>query len=427
MKPMMKKLTGVALAIGLIAQGAMAADVTLRFSWWGGGERHEATLKAIKAFEAKNPGVTIKAEYGGWNGYAEKLTTQMAGSNEPDVMQINWAWISQFSKDGNGFYDMKKGGNIKLDDFINESWKTGMVNGKLNAVPISYTARVYLWNKTMWDEAGLPLPKTWDDFLKAGKVFEQKLGKGYYPLDGQLYDRILMSHAYIYQKTGKPWIYPNQPKVALTEAEALDWVKFFNSMVTSGASPTQQYRVSSGGGNSERPTEQMPDWVSGKFAGNYTWDSTFKPRLSTPKGMTFDVGDFLTMPGAKNSGYFGRPSMMFAVSKNSKNPEVAAKFVNFLTTDADAIKILGTVRGAPMSKTQMNELIKDKQFTDLELKAMKQIQSTKIDTPSPLMEHNRIQEWVRDVFEKVALGKISEQEAAKMLVEDTNAQLRRLH
>ena len=100
--------------------------------------------------------------------------------------------------------------------------------------------------------------------LAAGKVFEQKLGKGYYPLDGQLYDRILVSHAYIQQKTGKPWIYPNQPKVALTEAEALDWVKFFNSLETSGATSSQEYRVSSGGGNSERPTEQMPDWVSGR-------------------------------------------------------------------------------------------------------------------------------------------------------------------
>jgi DNA-binding transcriptional MerR regulator len=75
---------------------------------------------------------------------------------------------------------------------------------------------------------------------------------------------------------------------------------------------------------------------------------------------------------------------------------------------------------------QMDVLMKDKMFTDLELKAMKQIQSAKIDYPSPLMEHNRIQQWVREVFEKVALGKISEQEAAKMLVDDTNAQLRRL-
>lgn len=427
MKPMLKKLTGVALAVGLIAQGALAADVTLRFGWWGGGERHEATLKAIKAFEAQNPGVTIKGEYGGFGGYVEKLSTQIAGGSEPDIMQINWAWISQFSKSGDGFYDLKKSNAIKLDDFVSESWKTGMVNGKLNALPTSYTARVYLWNKSAWDKAGLPLPKTWDDFLKAGKVFNDKVGKDYYAIDGQLYDRVLMSHAYIHQKTGKPWIYPNQPKVALTEAEALDWVKFFNQMVSTHASPTQQYRVSSGGGNSERPTEQMPDWVSGKFAGNYTWDSSFKPRMSTPaKTVQFDVGEFLTMPGAKNSGFFGRPAMMLAVSKNSKNAAMAAKFVNWMLTDLEAAKILGTSRGAPMSKTQLDYLIKSNAFTPLELKAMKQIQSAKIDIPSPLMEHNRIQQWVREVFEKIALGKITEAEGAKLLVEETNAQLRRL-
>lgn len=426
MKPMLKRLTGVALAVGLIAQGAMAADVTLRFGWWGGGERHEATLKAIKAFEAKNPGVTIKAEYGGWGGYPEKLTTQIAGGNEPDIMQINWAWISQFSKTGDGFYDLKKSKDVNLNDFVNEAWKSGMVNGKLNAVPVSYTARTYLWNKSMWDKAGLPLPKTWDDLLNAGKVFNDKLGKDHFPIDGQLYDRILLSHAYIYQKTGKPWIYPNQAKVALTEAEALDWVKFFNSLVSAHVSATQQYRVSSGGGDSERPTEQMPDWVNGKFAGNYTWDSSYKPRMSTPKGMNFDVGDFLTMPGAKNSGFFGRPAMMLAVSKNSKNPEVAAKFVGWLLNSADAAQILGTSRGAPMSKTQLDVLTKQNKFTALELKAMKQIQSAKIDYPSPLMEHNRIQQWVREVFEKAALGKITDAQAAKMLVEDTNAQLRRL-
>ena len=40
----------------------------LRFSWWGGGERHEAMLKAARLFEAKNPGVKIKAEYSGLSG-----------------------------------------------------------------------------------------------------------------------------------------------------------------------------------------------------------------------------------------------------------------------------------------------------------------------------------------------------------------------
>lgn len=426
MKMSFKKIAVATLLMGIAAQGVLAADVNLRFSWWGGGERHEATLKAIKAFEAQNPGVSIKGEYMGYDGYVDKLGTQIGGNVEPDIMQIDWAWVSQFSKDGNGFYDLKAGKTMDLNSFVNSAWKTGMVNGKLNAVPVSFTARVFLMNKTMWDKAGLPLPRTWDELFAAGKVFEQKLGKDFYPMDGQLNDTLLMAQTYMWQKTGKPWIYPNQPKVAYTEAEALEWVRLYKRLVADHVVPPQQYRVSAGGGNPERPTEQMPDWVSGKFAGDYTWDSTFKPRLSTPpKTMTFDVAPFLTMPGAKSSGMIGRPSMMLAVGKNSKNPEVAAKFVNWMLHSPEAANILGIVRGVSMSTPYREQLVKNKAFTEMEMKAMKQIESTKIDTPSPIAEYNRMQSWVREVFEKAVLGKVTEQEAAKLLVDDTNALLRR--
>lgn len=427
MKITLKKITMATLCMGLLAQGALAADVTLRFSWWGASDRHEATNKAIKAFEAKNPGVTIKGEYMGYDGYVDKLSTQMVGGVEPDIMQLDWAWISQFSKDGNGFYDLKQSKALQLDDFVSQSWKTGVVNGKLNAVPVSFTARVFLMNKSTWDKAGLPLPKTWDELFAAGKIFEQKLGKDYYPMDGQLNDTLLMAQSYMWQKTGKPWIYPNQPKVAYTEAEAMEWVKVFKKMIADHVVPPQQYRVSAGGGHPETPTEQMADWVTGKFAGDFTWDSTFKPRLSTPaKTTVFDVANYLTMPGTKNSGMIGRPSMMLAVSKNSKNTEMAVKFVNWMLNSPEAADILGTVRGVPMSTPYREELFKQNKFTPIETKAMKQIEATKIDTPSPVAENSRMQSWVREVFEKVALDKVSDQEAAKMLVEETNALMRRI-
>ena len=44
----------------------------LRFSWWGGDERNEATLKVIEAYEKEHPNVTIEAEYSGDDGYQAK-------------------------------------------------------------------------------------------------------------------------------------------------------------------------------------------------------------------------------------------------------------------------------------------------------------------------------------------------------------------
>jgi len=120
-------LAGAALSFAMAA-GAQEAS-TLRFSWWGGGARHDATLKAIAAFEAKNPGVKIKAEYMGFNGYLERLSTQYAGGTEPDIMQINWAWLSTFSKTGDGFLDLNKHKSlIGLNQFSEADLQTGVVN-----------------------------------------------------------------------------------------------------------------------------------------------------------------------------------------------------------------------------------------------------------------------------------------------------------
>ena len=53
-----------------------------------------AALKALALFEQRHPGLKVKAEYMGFAGYLERLTTQIAGGSEPDVMQINWAWLA---------------------------------------------------------------------------------------------------------------------------------------------------------------------------------------------------------------------------------------------------------------------------------------------------------------------------------------------
>lgn len=70
--------------------GASQTDVgqvTLRFAWWGGDSRHTATLEAIAAYEKQNPNVKIEAEYQGYDGYNDKILTQLAGGTQPDIMQ----------------------------------------------------------------------------------------------------------------------------------------------------------------------------------------------------------------------------------------------------------------------------------------------------------------------------------------------------
>jgi oligogalacturonide transport system substrate-binding protein len=402
----------------------------LRFSWWGGGARHAATLKAIAAFEARHPDIRIKPEYMGIQGYLEKLTTQIVSGTEPDVMQVDWAWLAMFSRRGDGFYDLQRLKHlIALDQFTPDDLDMGSIAGRLNGLPVSYTARLFVWNKASFERAGLPLPATWDELLAAGPAFAQRLGERAFPMDGETYDALLLTHAYVFQKYGEPYVHANEPRVAMSPQALLEWVRLYRRLVDAHVLTPVPYRASLGG--ARKALEQQQDWVVGNWAGNYTWDSALPARLATLDAhQQLDIGPFLTLPEAHNSGMFGRPAMLFAVSKKTARPEHAAKFLNFLLTDPEAARLLGLTRGVPAAASAYRVLRDEKRVGPLQLKAYEQIdrarRAGRIARPSPLFEDARFHKFMREVFDLVAYGKIDDEEAARRLLADGNGLLARI-
>ena len=67
--------------------------VKLRIMWWGSQPRHEATLAALDLYTKNNPNVTFEPEYSGMDGYLDKLSTQAAAKNAPDIVQLDPGWM----------------------------------------------------------------------------------------------------------------------------------------------------------------------------------------------------------------------------------------------------------------------------------------------------------------------------------------------
>lgn len=65
-------------------------NCTLTMSWWGGDTRHEATLKAIEAFEAAYPGITVEPTYAAWDGWEAKMATAFAAGTAPDQLELDY-------------------------------------------------------------------------------------------------------------------------------------------------------------------------------------------------------------------------------------------------------------------------------------------------------------------------------------------------
>lgn len=143
---------------------------TINFGWWGNDERHDYTLQGIDIFEQKNPSINVNCTYSVWSGYERRNRICMRSGSEPDVMQINYNWISEYSPDGNGYYNLYDLSDyIDLSSYTENELSYGTVNGKLNALPIAYNSVVFFYNQDLLDRYGLDVPKTWDDLFAAAE------------------------------------------------------------------------------------------------------------------------------------------------------------------------------------------------------------------------------------------------------------------
>ena len=357
MKQKLLKTIAISLAVALGSSAALAQESNLRMSWWGGNSRHQSTLKAVSEFEKKYPDIKVKSEYTGWDGHLSRLTTQIAGGTEPDVMQTNWNWLPIFSKKGNGFYDLYQMKDIiDLSQYDQSALDAITIDGKLNGIPLSLTARVFYFNDQSWAKAGLEYPTDWNQLIAAGNVFKEKLGNNYYPVVLEHQDAFALIQSYMVQKYNKAVIDPDTNTFNYTKE---DWIEFFTKykeMIDNHVMPDAKEYASYGKSN----MYEMKPWTSGEWGGTYMWNTTVNKYSDNLKnGAVLAVGPYPMMEGAKNAGLFAKPSMMFSIGRSTKNPEAAAKLINFLINEPEGIEALGLERGVPLSKAAETQLTND--------------------------------------------------------------------
>lgn len=99
--------TSGAASTSTAASTSSNEQVTLRFAWWGGDERANATMEVINKFMEENPNIKIEAEYGSSDGYHDKLATQLASGTAADIVQVDPETMPTFVSTGDYFLDYK--------------------------------------------------------------------------------------------------------------------------------------------------------------------------------------------------------------------------------------------------------------------------------------------------------------------------------
>lgn len=318
--------------------------ITLRFNWWGGDSRHEKTLKAIEAFEAKYPNITVEAEYEAFSGHEEKIALALNAGSAADVVQLNMDWVFAYSPNGTTFYDLNQVSDIiDLSNYDDTDKAFYTVNGALQALPIANTGRGFIWNKTLYDKVGAKIPTTLEELYEAGEKFAAYEDGSYYPLACADYVKVHLMIYYLQCKYGKDWIKDNA--LQYTKEEITEGLEFVKDLEDKHIIPNSEKLA--GEGTSEL-LETSESWINGHYGGAMCWDTNIAKYVDAVTEGEIVVGDMINM-----GEYHGGPikaSQVIAVTSTTKYPAESAALIQFLFGDEEGAAILGDSRGIPCNK-----------------------------------------------------------------------------
>lgn len=378
-------------------------SVPVSVSWWGNDPRHEYMIEGLGLFESNNPDIRIDYSYAVWNGYENRYQMLMKSHNNADVMQINYAWLTKYSDDGSGYYDLSGLSDvIEFSNFTDADLATGTKNGKLNALPTAYNTSCFFYNGEIYKSYGLNAPSTWDDLFTAADAMSKD---GMYPM-GMIYKHVFLVLNAWFEQNYKKHLFDENGKYVGSEADIRNMLEFLGELVNKKVlMPPSEFEVSYFG--------------AGSIAGVSCWASDAQ-RYCNPlveNNVEVIVGDFISTGNDGGNGWYIKPATMFAISSNCENPQEAGRVLNYLLNSPDFIVLQGTERGIPVSVTALETLTQKDLLSGVEYDAGK-VMRDNMDSMvliNPMLENAGVQDAFKTYADMYLYGKLSLDEASAQM------------
>ncbi|TDD08202.1 ABC transporter substrate-binding protein [Nonomuraea deserti] len=186
------------LVAGLLAGcGSSSSDDAggpVEITWWHGQVETQAKVieRLAADYNKAHPDVKISPAVGTTNvdDMLQKVQAVLAGGKAPDIAYMYGTWMPHLAKNPK-VYDLTatvKAPEFGWDDFWPSERAVSEVNGKVVGVPAVVDNLGVIYNKKLFDAAGLEYPDkdwTWDDFrAAAGKLTKDGVYGTAYPVTG---------------------------------------------------------------------------------------------------------------------------------------------------------------------------------------------------------------------------------------------------
>lgn len=348
--------TLVAVGAALVLAAPLAAcggdddeGTTLRFSWWGGDDRHEATQQIIEAFEAQHENITIQPDFTDWSSYWDRLATATSGDDTPDIMTQEERYMTDYALSGQ-LLDMNEvSGSLDLSGIDEGAIVGGQFDGAQYGVATGVNAFTIVADPQIFADAGVEMPDdtawSWQDYVDiAGEIAADS---DYYGAQALGTNEAGFN---VYARQRGEALYNPDGSLGFTAQTLADWWQVFLDQIENGGAPEASLTQEIG---ATGPDESL--LATNQGAMGFWWTNQLG-------GLTEAAGRELVLlrtPGesAQQAGMYFKPAMYYSISADTEHPEEAAMFVDFLLNSDEAIDIMLTDRGLPANLEQRERIV----------------------------------------------------------------------
>ena len=286
--------------------------------------------EAVSIWNKENPDIQVEVQTGpnGNGGTYKNFFNQIAAGNAPDLGQIEYDALPNFRvQDGLVNIADCAGITDAQSQFIDWTWSqvTFGEDNAVYAIPQDTGPEALYYRADLFEQAGIPVPTTWDEYAAAAATIREKGG---YITNFSQSD--INAFAGLVWQAGGQWF----------ENDGTDWSVTMDSPESTKVADYWQKLI-----DNDQVAKYPPwtdEWNNAYNTGElWTWVSAVWGANTISSGAPDTSGKWAVAPmpqwnaGDKAAGNWGGSTT--AVLKGSKHPYEAAQFALWLNTDADAL------------------------------------------------------------------------------------------
>ncbi|WP_162606709.1 ABC transporter substrate-binding protein [Jiangella asiatica] len=342
------RLTALAVAVlfasscGIMSAGdddtADGATDVLRVSCFGNDQRIQRVETAIAAFEEANDGVEVQLECTGFANYFDKLATQFAARDAPDVVMLNSQVLGEYAERG-ALHEL--GDSVDTSKFSEVAAAEGTTADGRFGVAAGLNTMTVLANREIFDAAGVELPDdstwTWDQYATLAATITGQGAENLYGSDAPNFGPAF--ELWLRQQGSE--MFTEDGELGFTASDVTDFFVYVQGLAQSGAIPPASIITE------QQEALEQSGVATNKDAMGWFWNSAIGA-VSKASGADIVI---LRPPSATGSsadaGLFFKPDSLWTISGDAEHKDHAEAFIDFMVNSTEAGLATLTSLGIP--------------------------------------------------------------------------------